>query len=74
MNESERLSLRVPMWCPVCKSIMKGSKSNHTYYNYDCCVNCFIEFVEGREERWEGGWRPTDELLDVFSKKLSGKG
>jgi len=27
---------------------------------YDCCEKCFIKYVDGREERWQKGWRPGD--------------
>jgi len=72
VNEEMRKSLRVPMWCPVCRSIMKGSKSNHTYYDYKCCTHCFIEFVEGREQRWKDGWRPDEKTIEKFSDMLQG--
>ena len=62
-------SLRVPVWCPICSYIMKG-KSTVTYYKSGCCVNCYIEFVEDREERWKNGWRPTQEHVQSFRKKL----
>ena len=26
---------------------------------FDCCFNCYIQYVEGREERWKTGWRPN---------------
>lgn len=51
-------SLRVPIFCPVCSNLMKG-RSTSTYYDYGACVNCFIYFIEGREERWKSGWRPS---------------
>ena len=63
-------SLRVPSWCPLCQNIMKGSKSNNTFYNFGCCVGCFIEFIEGREERWKSGWRPSSEQILQYLKRL----
>jgi len=50
---------------------MKGSKSNYTFYDYGCCVNCFIEFIEGREQRWKDGWRPSPEEIRAFHEKIS---
>ena len=44
---------------------MKG-KSTSTYYDYGVCVNCFIQFIEGRETRWKSGWRPSQEQLEAF--------
>ena len=28
---------------------------------FECCFKCFIQYVDGREERWEKGWRPDKE-------------
>lgn len=65
--------LRVPPWCPVCGVPMRGGKSTKAYYDYGCCWLCEIEFVEGREERWQGGWRPTKEEIEACHAKLYGK-
>jgi hypothetical protein len=55
-------SLRVPAFCPICSGLMKG-RSTHTFYSSGCCVDCFIFFVEGREQKWKDGWRPDDQQL-----------
>ena len=36
-------------------------KSNDDVYmsKFDCCEKCYIQWVEGREERWKNGWRPN---------------
>ena len=72
MDEELRKSLRVPFWCPVCQLPMKGDKCNKTYYKWDCCADCHIEFVETREERWDNGWRPDQAEIDRFIDKLHG--
>jgi hypothetical protein len=47
--------------CPVCKTYSFSIKDD-TYMNrYDCCYNCYIQWVESREERWITGWRPNKE-------------
>jgi hypothetical protein len=61
----------VPAWCPMCEGLMMGSASNTSYYKWDCCVNCFIEFIEGREEKWEAGWRPSAEQIKAFAERVS---
>ncbi len=61
-------SLRVPCWCPQCTLPMKG-KSTNTFYSYGVCIVCFIEFIEGREQRWKDGWRPSPEELAAHAKK-----
>lgn len=64
-------SLRVPIWCPMCKLPMKGTKSDVKYYQYGCCMTCFIQFIEDREERWKSGWRPTQEEIDRYVDRIT---
>jgi len=47
--------------CPVC-SVYSFDKGDDFYmHKYECCHRCFIQYVDGREERWQTGWRPTKE-------------
>lgn len=48
---------------------MNRSRSTYTYYDWGVCADCFIEFVEHREERWRSGWRPSNEEVQSFLKK-----
>ena len=45
--------------CPVCNTY--SFKSNDDVYmtKFECCYKCYIQWVEGREERWKTGWRPN---------------
>ena len=45
--------------CPVCN--IYSFKSNDDVYmtKFDCCERCYIQWVEGREDRWNKGWRPN---------------
>ena len=47
--------------CPICKTY--SFKSNDDVYmtKFDCCEKCYIQWVEGREDRWKEGWRPKNE-------------
>jgi len=46
--------------CPVC-SIYSFSLEDDVYMNkFKCCHKCYIQYVEGREERWNSGWRPSN--------------
>jgi hypothetical protein len=46
--------------CPVC-SIYSFDIKDDLYMNrFECCHKCFIQWVEGREERWKTGWRPNE--------------
>ena len=46
--------------CPVCNTY--SFKSNDDVYmaKFECCENCYIQYVEGREPRWLKGWRPNE--------------
>ena len=44
--------------CPVCETFSFNPKDDAYMLKYDCCYNCYIQWVDGREERWETGWRP----------------
>lgn len=70
---SWREEIRVPAWCPLCERLMKGSKSNSTYYNWNCCSDCHLAFVEDREERWKTGWRPDEKTVKSYYNKLDRK-
>ncbi len=45
--------------CPVCNTY--SFKSNDDVYmsKFDCCEKCYVQWVEGREDRWKRGWRPN---------------
>jgi hypothetical protein len=53
MRESKRS-------CPVCN--VYSFKSNDDVYmsKFECCEKCYIQWVEGREDRWKQGWRPNN--------------
>ena len=46
--------------CPICNAFPKGVKDDVSLIKFQCCNNCFVKFVEGREERWLKGWRPDE--------------
>ena len=45
--------------CPVCHTYSFDTRDNVYMTKYTCCRICYIEYVEGREERWATGWRPS---------------
>jgi hypothetical protein len=44
--------------CSVCGSFPKKSMDDVCLTKFDCCETCYIQYVEGRVERWSKGWRP----------------
>jgi len=46
--------------CPVCNKYTRKVGDDIAMAKYDCCNDCYIKWVEHREERWLGGWRPNE--------------
>jgi hypothetical protein len=46
--------------CPVCNKLSLQKANSYYLTKYECCQECFILYVEGREERWKNGWRPNN--------------
>ncbi len=47
--------------CPVCSSYSFDLRDNVYMTKFDCCFKCYIQWIEGRENRWKAGWRPQQE-------------
>ena len=47
--------------CPTCHSYSFELRDDVYMTKFDCCFKCYIQWVEGREERWKSGWRPNEE-------------
>lgn len=47
--------------CTICSVYSFDSKDGFYMNRYECCFQCYIQWVEGREERWLQGWRPDKE-------------
>tara|TARA_R110002020_G_scaffold287741_3_gene503210 strand:- start:447 stop:827 length:381 start_codon:yes stop_codon:yes gene_type:complete len=46
--------------CPTCKKYNLHSRDEIYILRWECCETCYINYVEGREERWKQGWRPKN--------------
>jgi hypothetical protein len=46
--------------CPVCDSYSMKAADDLYMLKFECCFDCYIQYVEGREERWKTGWRPKE--------------
>ena len=44
--------------CPVCDKYSFKIKDDVYMTKFECCYDCYIQYVDGREERWKKGWRP----------------
>tara|TARA_R110002020_G_scaffold9035_16_gene36231 strand:- start:8237 stop:8650 length:414 start_codon:yes stop_codon:yes gene_type:complete len=55
--------------CSVCSSLTKKTADDVCLLKFDCCYKCYIQYVEDREERWNTGWRPSNENNETPTKK-----
>jgi len=46
--------------CLTCSSKIKTINDDIYFTKFSCCEKCYINYVEGREERWLKGWRPKN--------------
>lgn len=47
--------------CPVCGAYSFDKQDDVYMSKFQCCFKCYIDYVEGREDRWKSGWRPNKE-------------
>mgnify|MGYP003627065998 FL=1 len=47
--------------CPVCRKYSFHSRDDLYMNKFEACFKCYIQYIEGREERWANGWRPNEE-------------
>ena len=38
--------------CPTCSTYSFDKGDDFYMHKYECCQDCFIQYVDGREERW----------------------
>jgi hypothetical protein len=58
--KKRKTSQQVKRTCPVCDSYSFSKQDDLYMTKFECCFNCYIQYVEDREERWKTGWRPND--------------
>lgn len=56
---------RVPLFCPVCKRVLRGQNDIDSYREFECCENCDIYWARIDIERWRSGWRPSEEEIET---------
>lgn len=52
--------------CPVCDKYSFEMKDDLYMNKFTCCFDCYIQYVEGREERWLTGWRPDKNTMAIM--------
>ncbi len=44
--------------CPVCNTYSFSRRDDVYMSKFEACFKCYIDHIEGREEKWFSGWRP----------------
>ena len=60
--------------CPVCKTYSFSSKDDLYMNRFKCCFDCYVEFVQGREDRWSKGYVPDQERIQVLLNRRKKNG
>jgi len=47
--------------CDVCNKYMLDIRDKVFMAKWECCHECYVKWVEDREERWLSGWKPKKE-------------
>lgn len=59
----------VPIACDVCKTLLRNIDDELSYKEYKCCDQCSQDFARRDRERWDSGWRPAQDEIDVAISK-----
>ena len=55
--------------CPVCKTYSFSRRDDLYMNRFDCGYECYVYFVQYREEAWENGDRPTQEHIEYATRR-----
>jgi CRISPR/Cas system-associated endoribonuclease Cas2 len=55
--------------CPVCKTYSFSRKDDLYMNRFQCCHSCYVDFIEDRLERWNDGWRPDSEHIEICLRR-----
>lgn len=45
--------------CECCFKLNTKVKDQPYMAKYNSCLSCYISYIDGREDRWNKGWRPN---------------
>ena len=47
--------------CPICDKYSFHFRDDMYMSKFGACFKCYVQWIEGRVERWKKGWRPDKE-------------
>ena len=57
--KNRRTAHTVDRECPLCGAYSFSGQDDVYMTKFGCCFKCYVQYVEGREDRWKNGWRPN---------------
>tara|TARA_B100001094_G_scaffold272916_1_gene279008 strand:+ start:3754 stop:4128 length:375 start_codon:yes stop_codon:yes gene_type:complete len=55
--------------CPVCKTYSFSSSDDLYMNRFKCCKICYDEFIDCNEEKWNSGWRPSEQQINLAIRR-----
>tara|TARA_B100000282_G_scaffold288528_1_gene257295 strand:- start:4197 stop:4571 length:375 start_codon:yes stop_codon:yes gene_type:complete len=57
--KNSKITERQKQICNICSCYSVSHVDDVYMTKFKCCSKCYIQYIEGREERWKSGWRPN---------------
>jgi hypothetical protein len=56
-------------FCNICQFPLTNYLDFKYNKEYNCCNECYLQFVEARRKEWKEGWRPDKTVLEQYIYK-----
>ena len=63
---SDLSSEKTGIFCDMCGLLSATSLDHESKIETGVCRACNLKFAQPNREKWEKGWRPTQEEIDKF--------
>jgi hypothetical protein len=54
-----------PLNCPVCDMLLSSFEDNESYKSKKCCHDCCYKWADANLQKWNEGWRPSLEEIEL---------
>lgn len=58
-----------PFFCSVCSFVMRTSDDERAYREFGCCERCSLLWAAPNRQKWNEGWRPSDEQVKAANSE-----
>lgn len=56
---------RIPLFCEVCGFVFSNKEDEKSQRDFSCCSICADTWAYSNKEKWNGGWRPSNEQIEA---------